>query len=245
MLREYRDKAQGLPDLLQYALLVDEGIVLNKDGSFSAGFRYRGPDLASESPGECEALVARVNATFCQLGDGWMLHADRVRKESCAYPSLSHCHFPDATSALIDAERRQQYSQEGAHFESHYYFVLTYLTPTARQSQWQRLFLKGALKTQPNFEKTLLFFQEKMAALENSLSNNVRIERLTSETLLTHLHTCITGLHHPLSLPHLPVYCDTLLSSKDLLGGMAPKIGAHYMVLVSVTGLPLASDPAY
>jgi type IV secretion system protein VirB4 len=37
MLREHRRRATGLPDLLNFAGLVEDGVLLNKDGSFLAG----------------------------------------------------------------------------------------------------------------------------------------------------------------------------------------------------------------
>ena len=36
-LREFRSTAKGLPDLLNYAAVVDDGVVLNKDGSLDGG----------------------------------------------------------------------------------------------------------------------------------------------------------------------------------------------------------------
>ena len=35
---DYRTKTKGLPDLLPYAALVEPGVILNKDGSFTAGW---------------------------------------------------------------------------------------------------------------------------------------------------------------------------------------------------------------
>src|SRR3546814_5266731 len=47
-LAEYRRKPALLADHLPWAALVAPGVVLNKDGSFQRGFRFRGPDLESE-----------------------------------------------------------------------------------------------------------------------------------------------------------------------------------------------------
>jgi type IV secretion system protein VirB4 len=49
-LREFRSSAYGLPDLLPWAALIDDGIVLTKSGGFLASFEYRGPDLDSATP---------------------------------------------------------------------------------------------------------------------------------------------------------------------------------------------------
>jgi type IV secretory pathway VirB4 component len=44
-LKKHQGKEKGLSDLLNEAALVDDGIVLNKDGSLAAGWFYRGPDF--------------------------------------------------------------------------------------------------------------------------------------------------------------------------------------------------------
>jgi type IV secretory pathway VirB4 component len=43
-LSEYRRSTVTLADFLPWAALVDEGVVLNKDGSFQRTARFRGPD---------------------------------------------------------------------------------------------------------------------------------------------------------------------------------------------------------
>lgn len=42
-LADYRSKSKGLPDLLPYAALIEPGVILNKGGSFLAGWEIRGP----------------------------------------------------------------------------------------------------------------------------------------------------------------------------------------------------------
>jgi type IV secretion system protein VirB4 len=42
LLKEFRSQAQGLPDLLPWAALIDNGVVLTKSGGLLAGFEFRG-----------------------------------------------------------------------------------------------------------------------------------------------------------------------------------------------------------
>ena len=51
-LAEYRRPNTRLADFLPWAALVDEGIILNKDGSFQRTAKFRGPDLDSAVPAE-------------------------------------------------------------------------------------------------------------------------------------------------------------------------------------------------
>jgi type IV secretory pathway VirB4 component len=52
MFGDTRRQPEGLADLLFWFGLVDEGIVLQRDGSFLAAWEYRGPDLQSSTHAE-------------------------------------------------------------------------------------------------------------------------------------------------------------------------------------------------
>lgn len=243
MKREFRDKAQGLADLIHYAAFIAEGVCLLKDGSLLAGFVYRGQDLDSADPQSLTFLSAQINQALCQLGDGWMLHVDMQRFSSCDYPHSSESFFPDATSRLIDEERRAYYLQEDAHFESRYFMLLTYQTPTATESRLNHWLIKEDNALTQNDDHVVRYFLDGIDKIENALSHHLHVTRLNSQALLTHLHTCITGLDHTLTLPRIPVYLDTLLASQDFIGGLQPKMGEQFIKVISIVGLPLESQP--
>src|SRR3979490_3151416 len=84
-LREHRNEPRGLADLLNWAFLVDDGVVLQKDGSLLAGWRYHGPDLAAATPEELDALSRHVNDALLPFTDDWMFHVDAIRRPAVAY----------------------------------------------------------------------------------------------------------------------------------------------------------------
>jgi len=53
---ETRKQPTGLADLLLWFGLVDDGIVLQRDGSLLAAWQYRGPDLQSATHAEMRRL---------------------------------------------------------------------------------------------------------------------------------------------------------------------------------------------
>jgi hypothetical protein len=135
-LAEYRRHLQCLADFLPWAALVAPGIVLNKDGSFQRTARFRGPDLDSATPAELVATTARFNNVLRRLGSGWAIFIEAQRVPANRYPESR---FPDAASRLVDAERRAQFEEEGAHFESRYFLTLLWLPPAddaARAEAW-------------------------------------------------------------------------------------------------------------
>src|SRR3546814_1984373 len=117
-LREYRGQAAHLADFLPWAALVDEGVVLNKDGSFQRTARFRGPDLDSATPAELVSTTSRLNNALRRLGSGWAIFVEAQRHPASAYPPGT---FPDGVSNLVDFERRAQFDEAGARSEEHTY----------------------------------------------------------------------------------------------------------------------------
>ena len=48
-LKKHRSKDAGLADLLNYAAVVDDGVIVGKNGSFMAAWLYQGDDNATRS----------------------------------------------------------------------------------------------------------------------------------------------------------------------------------------------------
>ena len=71
---EHRTNPRGLADLLLPYALIDDGIILQQDGSLLAGWTYRGPDMMSATHAEMDALTVRLNSVL-RLGSGWMINA--------------------------------------------------------------------------------------------------------------------------------------------------------------------------
>jgi type IV secretion system protein TrbE len=82
---ESRCKPRGLADLLLPYALVDDGVLLQQDGSLLTAWSYRGPDMMSAAPSEMEALSARLNSVL-RLGSGWMVQCDAIRSRAPGYP---------------------------------------------------------------------------------------------------------------------------------------------------------------
>uniref|UniRef100_UPI0013D360D3 hypothetical protein n=1 Tax=Klebsiella pneumoniae TaxID=573 RepID=UPI0013D360D3 len=69
-----------------WAALVEQGVVLNKDGSFQRTAKFRGPDLDSAVPAELVAVAGRLNNALRRLGSGWAIFVEAQRSPSISYP---------------------------------------------------------------------------------------------------------------------------------------------------------------
>ncbi len=73
-LKRHRSQAPGVADLLNWAAVADDGIIVNKDGSLMAAWLYRGNDNASATNAERNSVSHYINSALNQLGSGWMIH---------------------------------------------------------------------------------------------------------------------------------------------------------------------------
>ena len=114
-LAEYRSRSQSLADFLPWAALVGEGVILNKDGSFQRTASSAAPISIDAGRARRHDLAAEQRAAPSRLGLG-----DLHRGPAPTRPQLPDQRVSRPTSGLVDAERRAQFEEEGAHFESRY-----------------------------------------------------------------------------------------------------------------------------
>src|SRR5262245_23187059 len=149
---EHRRSAHGLADLLLYDSLVDAGVMLLQDGALLAAWSFHGPDMASATHAEMAALSARLNSIL-RLGTGWMIQCDAIRSRAPEYPIPEA--FPDPITSLIDEERRQQFLEEGAHYESEYFLSLTYLPPEQTEEKVKGWMFDGVQRMKSPAQRAL------------------------------------------------------------------------------------------
>jgi len=255
-LAPFRSKAAGLPDLLNYAALIDEGIVQGKDGSMLAGFFFGGDDAASATASERNYLTALVNNYLARFGSGWAMWVDAARLASPGYPVPETSHFPEPVTALIDAERRAMFEQENRHFETEYALVLQFLPPLRRDSKLGELVYDddGRDDTSPE-QRLIADFKKRLFDLEDGLGDLLHMRRMgtitigegenayESDELVNYLHFALTGESIALRIPDCPMYLDAWLGFPELWPGDTPKLGDKFISCVAIDGFPGSSYP--
>lgn len=142
-LDEHRRRPAALADHLPWAALVAPGVVLNKDGSFLTGFRFRGPDLESSTDDELMAVRARLNNALRRLGSGWCLHVEARRRGASPYPESD---FDIDVAWLLDEERRSRFETADPAFETDFRLALTWLPPADETRRLERWLFDGLQK---------------------------------------------------------------------------------------------------
>nr|WP_172691242.1 conjugal transfer protein TrbE [Agrobacterium radiobacter]ASK48971.1 conjugal transfer protein TrbE [Agrobacterium radiobacter] len=256
-LKQFRHSGPSFADLVPYAGLVDNGVILLKEGSLMAGWYFAGPDSESSTDAERNEVSRQINMILSRLGSGWMIQVEALRVPTIDYPAEDACHFPDPVTRAIDAERRSHFERESGHFESRHALILTWRPPEPRRSGLARyVYSDTASRSATYADSALESFRTSIREVEQYLANVVSIRRMvTSETeerggfrmarydeLFQFIRFCITGENHPVRLPDIPMYLDWLVTA-ELQHGLTPLLENRFLGVVAIDGLPAESWP--
>ena len=240
-LAEYRRRSQSLTDFLPWAALVETGVILNKDGSFQRTARFRGPDLDSATPAELVAITGRLNNALRRLGSGWAIFIEAQRQPANRYPQNE---FPDAASDLVDAERRAQFEEEGAHFDSRYFLTLLWLPPAEDAARAEAWLYEGRSRDGADWRAALAGFIDRtdrvLALIEGFMPETGWLD--DPETL-TYLHSCVSTRRQRVRVPETPMHLDAILVDEDLTGGLEPRLGRAHLRTLTIMGFPSRTWP--
>jgi type IV secretion system protein VirB4 len=241
-LAEYRRTSTQLADFLPWAALAGDGITLNKDGSFQRTARFRGPDLDSAVPAELVAVAGRINNALRRLGSGWAVFVEAQRVPASSYPESR---FPDAASALVDAERKAQFEEEGTHFESAYFLTLLFLPPAEDAARAERFLYEGRDRSVgADAQEILTGFIDRtdrvLQLIEGFMPECVWLDDVET---LTYLHSAISTKVQRVRVPEVPMHLDALLADQPLTAGLEPMLGDAHLRILTITGFPSATTP--
>ncbi|MDP1962072.1 MAG: conjugal transfer protein TrbE [Reyranella sp.] len=240
-LAEYRRRSQSLADFLPWAALVERGVILNKDGSLQRTARFRGPDLDSATAAELVAITSRLNNALRRLGSGWAIFVEAQRLPANHYPDSR---FPDPASSLVDAERRAQFEEEGAHFENRYFLTLVWLPPADDAARAEAWLYEGRSRAESDWRGALAAFIDRtdrvLALIEDFMPE---ADWLDDSDTLTYLHSCISTRRQRVRVPETPMHLDAILVDEDVTGGLEPRLGRAHLRTLTIMGFPSQTWP--
>jgi type IV secretion system protein TrbE len=253
-LKKHRKQQAGLADLLNYAAVIDDGVIIGKNGAFMAAWLYQAEDITNTTDEAREMVSFRINQALSAMGNGWMVHVDAIRLAAPGYSDRDASYFPDDVSLAVDEERRSLFEEIGTLYEGYFVMTLTWYPPVLTQKRFVELMFDDEglnLNQKAKTYQLIDEFKQACRNFESRLSACFQLQRLGSEkqnhevhdNFLRHLQFCITGLNHPINLPKNPIYLDALIGGQELITGITPKIGRKFIQCVAIEGFPLESYP--
>lgn len=253
-LDKFRSKEDGFADLLNYASVVDDGVIVCKNGCLIAGFLYEGKDLENISTIERDDISNKLNQLFANIDSGWMIHTDAVRIPVPQYIEAWKNNFPDKISQAIDNERRAFFENRSNSYSSFFVITFTWYPPKLSQRRLaDAMFTKDKVRKNDEQKTRQIIdeFNNSIKGIEASLEVIFpKIERLKSYTqynedgssvvkdqLLSWIWCCIYGNWQQINLPKNPIFIDSILGGEDFWSGIVPKLGNKFIRTLSIEGI--------
>ena len=228
---------EGLGDLLGWAFLIEEGIILMKDGSFLAGATLVPPDLATASAPEVNRAAAMVNEALMSMGEGFSLEVNVHRTSDTSYPYPRESAFSTPALTAMEAERRQRFSAPGKNYVTRCSLLVTYTPPKEHWARWETVVVRGSSPAL-DYRQVLKRFKHRWAELITLLGSVFTIHPMSSEDLVTECHKAVTGLPEPLQVSAIPhSYLSYALAPSDFETGFYPVLGGSHLFLCTITSL--------
>ncbi|KSV75622.1 conjugal transfer protein TrbE [Sinorhizobium sp. GW3] len=256
-LKQFRTRGPSFADLVPYAGLVDNGILLLKDGSLLCGWYFAGPDVESATDQERNDLSRQINAILSRLGSGWMIQVEAVRVPTVDYAAQDRSYFPDPVTRAIDGERRMHFMRTHGHFESKHALILTYRPNEPRRAALSKYIYSDEQSRKKSYADGVLFaFKNAIREIEQYFANVLSLQRMQTRTvsdrggvrtarydeLLQFVRFCITGESHPIRLPEVPMYLDWVATA-EYQHGLTPMVESRFLGLIAIDGFPAESWP--
>jgi type IV secretion system protein VirB4 len=267
----YAHTPNRLEDYLPWAMLVAPGVVLNKDGSFQATARFRGPDVRSSTPEELVSFSARANNVFRRLGKGWAVYIEADRREITDYPDGA---FEDDLSRLIDSERAAAFEQAGAQFETIHHLTLQWIpAPDSSRKASAFFFDVDQAKRSASSPKQSAVPEKPARSAGRASPDRMRLDRavardamesfqravtqafgmfegivadfqrLNDDETLTYLKGQVSPRRTKVRAPAASAFLDGCLCDAPLVGGVAPRLGDRHLRVLTIKGFPPFTHP--
>ena len=236
--------------------VVDDGIIVGKNGAFLAAWVYQGDDQASSTDEEGKLVSFRINQALSSLGSGWMIHVDAVRRPAPNYP-LGPVPFSVPVCEAIDEERRRLFEGLGTMYEGYFVLSVTYFPPLLAQRKFVELMFEDdghcpTIPPAPTADRlsSANAPQSNPACRRRSGCRGLRGEKgspedgkVTHDGLLRWLQYCVTGITTRCRCLEIP---STWMRSRrqELYGGVVPEDRPQvHRLVVAIEGFPLESAP--
>ena len=242
----FNEKQLALSDLKPWSYLIDNGIIVNKNGSICAGFTYFGQDIDNLTEEARTNIATLLNQAFKMFGNGYMIHSDVIRKSTSLINHTNSNYFNNEVAIKIDEERIKHFSNDSC-FISKYIIVITYFPTITQKNKFaEKFFTNYHVEQNSSLDFIIRNFKLKLNEFENLVSNILNIKRLSTtsitdeyleDELCNHLNETICCYNQELLIPR-GYALDEILGNQDFIGGIYPKIGEKHLAIISIDEFP-------
>lgn len=246
-LKRYKENKNCLSNVLPYACVVEDNVILLKNGAIMKSYRFTCPDLGSASEASIASVAMDFNRAIKRLGTGWAVQFEVQRILTRDYPESE---WTNPAGFVVDKCRELNFKKEGEHFVSLYYLTFTKELDIEFKQKAQSLFVKKDEKEKGNLidtagvHKQINDFVLTCEKTIGSLKNKLNVKELMADETVSYCHRAVSTKWHKLILPERLIFLDKIITDDDLQVSMPMRLGKLYIPIISINDFPLRTQPA-
>lgn len=219
--------------------LIDENILLNKNGTLQKMFRYMPKDLDNLTESSLITYRNRLNNVFKRLEEGYIVTIEVQRKINTEYPKRD---TEWDVFNLLEEEREQSF-KNATFFENEYFLSILKKIPTQTESKVTSFFIDET-GFRDDVEEFIRNFKSELKEIE-SLCKDLFLdfEALSAEEVYSYLHSTVSDHVQKVKIPSTKAYICNYITDREMVNGFHGKIGSKYFRCISFNDTPLYSSP--
>lgn len=241
MIKEFKERAK-LSDDIDWLVLKENGMIINKNGSYQKSFKYRGFDLISYTEEQIKNLMERSNNLMKRIDENWTIHVEVRRKKANKYIESD---FKYLAGKIIENERKEHFVGNNAeYYINEYYVTLTYLLPRDLENKMSEFFIEKKLEeiiTDTSIEDFIKSFNRFFNLFKEIF---LEAEELTPLETINYLHSCVSEKEYNVKIQKVPFALNNYLCDTPLLRNLPDlKLGKKYIKAITIVDLPNFTEP--
>lgn len=179
---ERANSLSATSDLMDYATLADDQVIVLKTGALLSCFELKVPDLSLLPPSHLEHIYQLNQKALLKLGENYCIQVDVLRNQDHSYiPTLerNQCALSD-----IEARREHLFATQGS-LKSRIILSITYMGNNAQSRSLEHLVLQD-FNSPDHYAEALNLVNEFKSACQcvvDTLEHNMQVTPLTSKAL--------------------------------------------------------------
>lgn len=234
--------AKAFSELLNWYGLIDNGVVLCKDGSLLAGWYLEGIDT-EPMDGETVAAHADVFARVIgEFGDDDGFWVDLARRPLKSYRTAEY-DFAAPVLQDLERERAEYFETSDNNYANRITLVYQWMPPRKHKT------LESSLKA---FEARRKTVEDRFGSLYKTTRMGKRVDRddhhdipFARDELMGRLVSSLQGRFSKVNVPSIPCYLDRVVATEWYHGNphSFPIVNSRPLAVIAIDGFPAKSNP--
>ena len=234
--------AKAFSELLNWYGLIDNGVVLCKDGSLLAGWYLEGIDtepMDGETVAAHADVFARVIGEFGTDDGFWV---DLARRPLKSYRTAEY-DFAAPVLQDLERERAEYFETSDNNYANRITLVYQWMPPRKHKT------LESSLKA---FEARRKTVEDRFGSLYKTTRMGKRVDRddhhdipFARDELMGRLVSSLQGRFSKVNVPSIPCYLDRVVATEWYHGNphSFPIVNSRPLAVIAIDGFPAKSNP--